>query len=92
MGRGIGKTQQRILDVLDSETDQLALTMVDLAKRLQASPRQIRAAVYALAGRGLLVLTKESDGWRDYGKAGRAVAPTLAMGCRRTHRVHRQER
>ena len=73
MSKGIGKTQQAILDALAAEKELAALTVVELAQRLGASPRQIRAAVHSLAGRGLVVLTKQYGGWRGYGEQGRAV-------------------
>ena len=54
MSRGIGKTQQAILDELSA--GRLAVT--ELAERLSVDDRQIRRAVYALADRGLVNLYK----------------------------------
>ena len=72
MSRGVGKTQQRILDVL-AATEHGNLTVVALAERLGASPRQIRQAVHSLAGRELVVLTKEGLGWQGVGEYGPLV-------------------
>jgi hypothetical protein len=70
MGRGVGKTQQRILDELAGEQEQLGLTVVGLADRLGVSTRQVRTAVHALHHRGLLVLTKEFGDWKGQGEYG----------------------
>ena len=56
MSRGIGKTQQAILDELSA--GHFAVT--ELAERLGVSDRQIRRAVHALAERDLVNLYKVS--------------------------------
>jgi hypothetical protein len=67
MSRGIGKTQQRILDELASieppKRDWLlivggSLTVMELAERLGIPDRQVRRAVRALEDRGLVVITR----------------------------------
>jgi predicted transcriptional regulator len=68
VGKGIGPTEQRILDELAAEPDNQALTVIELAERIDRSDRQIRRAVHALADRGLVVLTKEDGGWAGYGR------------------------
>ncbi len=73
MGRGIGKTQRRILDEL-AAADADGLTVVELAECVGASDRQIRRAVHALADRELVVLTKEHGGWKGEGRYGRLVS------------------
>ena len=54
ISRGIGKTQQAILDELSA--GHLAVT--ELAERLGVSDRQVRQAVHALADRDLINLYK----------------------------------
>ena len=73
VSRGIGAIQQRILDELLAASDDYGLTVVELAKRIAVSDRQIRRAVYALADRELVVLTEEHGGWRGRGGYGRRV-------------------
>jgi hypothetical protein len=70
MGTGLGKTQQRILDALAGEQENVALTIKDLAQRVGVSDRQMRAAVRALERRGLVVITKEFIGWTGVGEYG----------------------
>ena len=69
MSTDIGKTQRRILDEL-AATNELALTVTELAGRMGVSDRQVRGAVHALADRGLVVLTKENHGRRGTGENG----------------------
>lgn len=78
MPRGIGKTQQRILDELAAATDSWCLTVVDLADRLGISDRQVRTAVYSLYRRDMVVLTKEHAGWKGRGEYGRLVPRRLS--------------
>ena len=78
MGRGVGKTQQTILDQLVGEQEFLALTVTELAQRVGASDRQIRTAVRALERRGLVVITKEHIGWSGRGEYGPLVELGLA--------------
>ncbi len=73
MSRGIGAIQQRIVDELLAASDDYGLTVVELAKRIALSDRQIRHAVYALADRELVVLTKEHGDWKGRGEYGRRV-------------------
>ncbi len=73
MSRGIGKTQQRILDELAATTNRWYLTVVELAERLGVSDRQVRRAVHSLHGHGLVVLTKEHADWKGSGEYGRLV-------------------
>src|ERR1700758_2428553 len=68
MSKGIGKTQQAILDALEQSGG--TLTVVQLAERLGASPRQLRTAARSLEGRGLVVITRETIGWRGLGEYG----------------------
>jgi hypothetical protein len=70
MGTGIGKTQRRILDAL-AASQYRALTVGDLADDVDASGRQVRAAVRALERRGLVVITKEHIGWSGGGEYGK---------------------
>jgi biotin operon repressor len=69
MGKGLGKTQRRILDAL-AASESAALTVMALAEQLGVSGRQVRRAVHALADRGLVVLTKGNEGWRGVGEYG----------------------
>ena len=85
----MGKTQQRILDELKA-SEHGNLTVVGLAERLGASARQIRQAVHSLAGRELVVLTKEGLGWQGKSKIGRAV-PRRALRRAHPHRVRRPQ-
>lgn len=59
MSRGVGKTQQRILDALLPETLS-GLTVVELAELIGCTDGQVRRAVYALNRRGSVVLVKAS--------------------------------
>ncbi len=54
MSRGIGKTQQAILDELTAGH----LAVAELAERLGVGDHEIRRAVHALADRGLVNLYK----------------------------------
>jgi hypothetical protein len=69
VGRGIGKTQRRILDEL-AVTEHPWLSVVELSKLLGVSDRQVRRAVHALADRELVVLTKRGWGWAGEGRYG----------------------
>jgi hypothetical protein len=63
ISRGIGKTQQRILDALaedDGFMDVAGVTVDDLVAQIGCSDNQIRRALRSLERRGLVVL------WRDY--------------------------
>jgi biotin operon repressor len=71
VSKGIGKTQQRILDALADEKKYLPLTVPDLAERIGCSERQIRRAVHSLEDRGLVVITRENMRWKGYGEYGR---------------------
>jgi predicted ArsR family transcriptional regulator len=70
VSRGIGKTQQRILDELDASERQTPLTVVELAERIGVSDRQIRRAVHALANRKLVLLDLEPGGRKGQGRYG----------------------
>lgn len=63
MSRGIGKTQQRILDELAAATDRSAvyncLSVAELADRIGSSDRQIRFVLQSLEQRGLVVITAQ---------------------------------
>ena len=72
MSRGIGKTQQAILDALAADDDP-CLTVAELAERVTVSERQIRRAVRSLEDRRLVVITKRSTGQRGVGEYGRLV-------------------
>jgi hypothetical protein len=72
VGRGIGKSQRRILDELASVEDG-HLSVRALADRIGVSHGQIRRAVHALADRELVVLVKEPGGWAGIGKYGPLV-------------------
>jgi hypothetical protein len=81
MSRGIGKTQQRILDELASielpKPDWLLivggyLTVMQLAERLAISDRQIRRAVRAFEERGLVVINR-GIAWHGIGEYGPLV-------------------
>src|SRR5215469_16194662 len=70
MGHGLGPTQKAMLDTL-AGTDDWALTVVDLAERLDRSDRQIRFAARSLESRGLVVITKRCTGWAGVGEYGK---------------------
>jgi DNA-binding IclR family transcriptional regulator len=72
MGHGLGTTQKAILAAL-ADTEYDALTIGELAARLDRSPRQVRTAVAALEGRKLVVVTKEHLYWRGKGEYGHLV-------------------
>jgi hypothetical protein len=82
MSRGIGKTQQRILDELVSIEQppvqlipwpqDYALTVMDLAHRIGISDRQVRHAVRSLEDRELVVITRGSV-WHGVGQYGPLV-------------------
>jgi hypothetical protein len=63
MGKGLGSTQQAILDALPTQAGKGATTS-GLAAKLGRSPRQIRAAVTALADRGLIAVHKQVIDWK----------------------------
>lgn len=69
MGQGLGKAQHSILDVLGA-ADDYALTVPDIAERIDRSERQVRAAVRALESRSLVVVTKGYTGWNGRGEFG----------------------
>lgn len=71
MSRGIGKTQQAILDALADDTEQLARSVRELAEQLHLPMNQTRRAARALEARGLVAITKECTGWRGLGEYGR---------------------
>ena len=63
MGRGLGTLQLEVLAERWRMAGEIVpppkpLPVVELAKRLRCSPRQVRRAVYALAERSLVVVTK----------------------------------
>ena len=63
MGRGLGTLQLEIMAEVMRMVGEITpppkpLPVVELAKRLRCSPRQVRRAVYAMAERGLVVVTK----------------------------------
>ncbi len=73
MSRGIGKTQQAILDALAAQRSDDSYAALDasvLAERISKSPRQTRQAAHSLAGRGLVALSKEPGGRAGVGKYG----------------------
>jgi hypothetical protein len=72
VSRGIGKTQQHILDELAS-AEAGKLSVAALAEQVGVSQRQIRRAVHALADRELVVLAKEPGGWAGVGRYGPLV-------------------
>ena len=64
VSRGIGKTQQAILDALAADNDPwLTVSRTGRANH-QVSERQIRRAVRSLEDRRLVVITKRSTGQR----------------------------
>jgi hypothetical protein len=63
MSRGLGRTQQAILDALPTRAGEWASTS-ELADKLDRSPRQIRTAVQALQDRGLLAVHKQVIDWK----------------------------
>jgi hypothetical protein len=63
MSRGIGRTQQAILDALPRQAGRGCTTTV-LAERLHRSPRQVRTAVQALQERGLVAISKQVIWWK----------------------------
>jgi hypothetical protein len=69
VSRGIGKTQHAILDLLAGQHDWPALPVMEVARRLDRSDRQIRCAVRALEARGLVDVGKDSD-WHGEGEYG----------------------
>lgn len=56
MSRGIGKTQQAILDALQESG--AATTTTELAESVGISPRQARAAVASLESRGMVAVRR----------------------------------
>jgi hypothetical protein len=71
MGHGLGTTQRMILELLDPRE---GLTVAELAARSDRSPRQIRAAVMALEGRGLVTTDLRQIGWTGAGEYGPLAA------------------
>lgn len=69
MSTGIGQTQRRILDALNASENNV-LTVIMLAEKLGLRDNQVRRAVHALAGRELVVLTKEHARWAGVGQYG----------------------
>jgi predicted transcriptional regulator len=63
MSRGVGRTQQAILDALPRQAGEGRTTSV-LAEELHRSPRQVRTAVQALAERGLVAVSKQVIWWK----------------------------
>jgi hypothetical protein len=73
MSRGPGTAQRAILAALaDAVRDYM--TVPELAQATGRGERQVRAAVRALEGRALVVITREYTGWRGTGEYGRLVA------------------
>ena len=64
MGRGLGPAQVAILDALASAD---RLTISELAERTGRDARQVRAAVDALEGRGLVRTERTAIGHRPDG-------------------------
>jgi hypothetical protein len=73
MSRGIGKTQQAILNELADTTEYLALTVTNLAGKLGLPMNQTRRAARALEQRELVIITKECTDWKGQGEYGRLV-------------------
>ncbi len=72
MSRGLGTAQLGILGALaDAARDYM--TVPELAQATGRSERQVRAAVRALEGRALVVITRGCTGWRGTGEYGRLV-------------------
>jgi hypothetical protein len=72
MSRGLGTAQRGILGALaDAVRDYM--TVPELAQATGRSERQVRAAVRALEGRALVVVTRGCTGWRGTGEYGRLV-------------------
>jgi hypothetical protein len=69
----LGDAQRAILSALE-KSDYLAMGTTDLAAAIHRSPRQVRAAVAALARRGSVIVTKnEQVGWKGAGSYGPLV-------------------
>jgi hypothetical protein len=75
MGRGLGPAQRAIIEALEADRDHFWLTIPELAKRTDRSPRQVRTAARALEARGLVAITKGATGWKGRGDYGRWVYP-----------------
>jgi hypothetical protein len=85
MSKGIGRTQQAILELVEDR--RLArilvpriepyLTCMYVAKRLDCSPRQARKALHSLADRGLVQVSVRSIGAHQ--PDGKAVGPSLVV-------------
>jgi hypothetical protein len=72
VSRGLGTAQRDILGALaDAARDYM--TVPELAQVTGRSERQVRAAVRALEGRALVVITRGCTGWRGAGVYGRLV-------------------
>jgi hypothetical protein len=63
MGKGLGPTQQAIIDLLPTKAGSGYTTTV-IAEKIQRSPRQTRTAVEALRNRGLITVHKQVIWWR----------------------------
>jgi biotin operon repressor len=71
ISKGIGKTQQRILDALaDAPSPDFYMTVRQLASRIGCSDNQIRRAVRSLESRGLVISMREALGHRGVGEYG----------------------
>jgi hypothetical protein len=74
MSRGIGKTQQAILDALAEDTEHDGcLTTAELAERVGVGDGQVRRAVYSLEQRHLVVLDRGPGDWKGAGSYGPLV-------------------
>jgi hypothetical protein len=69
MSRGIGTTQQAILDTL-AASEHGNLTVTALAGEIGVSISQARRAARSLEARSRVVITKESLGWKGVGEYG----------------------
>lgn len=61
MSRGLGKTQRRLIDILNEDEDR-ALSVKELARRADISERQCLTACKALEKRDLVGMTKAGGG------------------------------
>jgi hypothetical protein len=79
ISRGIGKTQQRILDALagdDGFTDVAGVTVDDLVSQMGCSDNQIRRALRSLERRGLVISWREYLGHKGIGEYGPLLVKT----------------
>ena len=79
MSKGIGKTQQAILDTL-KDSSYFAEPIGELAKATGKSPRQVRTAVHALESRGEVIITKGFLYRRGVGEYGHLVRRQYRSG------------